>query len=85
MIDDLVEEKLDRVTRFERRITQKVLQLILLAEDRKIYAKRGYSNRDLFNSITFGTATVLKKFKKTGAKFEKSLVFIRAHVEPSFK
>ena len=44
MTDDLVEEKLDRVTRFERRITQKVLQLILLAEDRKIYAKRGYSS-----------------------------------------
>lgn len=44
MTDEIIEQKLDRATRLERRITQRTLLLILTAEDRKLYAKRGFSS-----------------------------------------
>ncbi len=42
MTDQVLEVKLDRYARFERKFTQRLVHLILEADDRKLWAKRGY-------------------------------------------
>ena len=43
MTDAQLEATLDKATRLDRKITHRVLVLINQAEDRKLYAKRGFS------------------------------------------
>jgi hypothetical protein len=81
MTDLELENALDKAAKLERRITRKVLQLICLAEDRKLYAKRGYPSLHKWLVERFKYSDSAAARRISAAKILRALPEVAAKVE----
>ena len=81
MTDPEIEQKFDLKVKEERRITREVIELIVLLEERRVFALRGYSS--LFDWLTkkYGYSEGAANHRISAARLLRSVPEVKAQLE----